>query len=209
MQSPAWIEPGTLSVCLYCSSLLLRGQAGTRVLSRHLRRGGEAVTGVALDEFSDFLCDHPDAMLTVLLCSLAGPRCRLVARAPALLRTTRSLKSLTRATRTLTRSGRDKLLHLLRGVDPSPAGIALQQAQAKPDEPGAVRGRTLSAHRLRVPVLLQCEGGRSSASLHLLRQLAAAGLRGWEEEARPNQKASAADGSSCPLHDGARDHPIP
>ena len=208
MQSPAWIEPGTLSVCLYCSLLLLRGQAGARVLSRHMRRGGEAVTGVALDEFSDFLCDHPDALLTVLLCSLTGPRCRLVARAPALLRSARSLKSLTRATKTLSRPGRDKLLHLLRWTDPSPAGLALQQAQAKPDEPGAVRVCSLSADSLRVPVLLHGEGRGQSAALHLLRQLAASGLRGWKEEAGPSQKAAAADGSSGPLHVGARDHPI-
>lgn len=217
---PAWIEPGTASLCLYCSTLLLRGRAGVTVLSRHLRQGRETVTGVAMDEFSDFLCDHPDALLTILLCSLiAGPRCRLVARAPALLRTAQSRATkLTQlgtdfgtkfgtklGTKTLTRV---QLLHFLRGADPAFTGpLDLQQAQAKPDESGAVRLRPLPANALRLPALRRSKGRGPGAPLHLLRQLAEAVLRGGEAQGAC-QKALVAYGSGCPLHDGAGDHPI-
>jgi hypothetical protein len=105
MPSSAWIEPGTASLFLYCSTLLIRGRGGARILSRHLWRAKETVTDVALDEFSDLLCDHPDMFLTILLVSgsfLSGPdgapRCRLVARAPAIVRSTRTLsRSATKA----------------------------------------------------------------------------------------------------------------
>jgi hypothetical protein len=177
----AWIEPGTVSLFLYCSTLLLRGRAGTRVLLRHLKHGRDTVTGVALDEFSDFLCDHPDALLTVLFCSfLAGPRCRLVARAPALLRCARSPKILARASTTLTRTGRVQLLHFLRWPHTSPTRLALQQAQANADEPGAFRLHLLPAIRLRIPVLFRRKGRGLCAPVHLLRQLAEAVFRSGE-----------------------------
>ena len=167
---PAWIEPGTLSLCLYCSTLLLNGKAGMRVLSRHLRHGKETVTGIALDEFSDFLCDHPDALLTILMCSLlAGPRCRLVSRAPALLRTAKA-----RATKTLPRV---QLLHFPRGSDPvSPRSrsaksksaksksaesanpLNIQQAQAKPFQSGSICVHPLPANALWIPALLLNKG---------------------------------------------------
>lgn len=212
---PAWIEPGTASLCLYCSTLLLRGRVGVRVLSKHLRQGRETVTGVALDEFSDFLCDHPDALLTILLCSLlAGQRCRLVARSPALLRTaqSRATKLGTKlgnlSTNTLTRVHSVQLLHFLRGADPAFAGpLSLQQAQAKPDEHSAVRLYPLPANALRLPALLRRKGRGQSAPMHFLRQLAEAVLRCRKAQGAC-QKAPSAYGSGCPLHDGAGDHPI-
>ena len=94
----AWIEPGTASLCLYCSTLLIRGRAGARLLSRNFRYERETITDIALDELSEFLCNHPDLLLTILFVSasfLTGPdgtpRCRLIARAPALIRSTRTL----------------------------------------------------------------------------------------------------------------------
>jgi hypothetical protein len=63
MSAPAWVEPGTASLLLYCLALLLRGRAGARVLARSLRRGRDTVADIALDEFGDFLCDHPDALI--------------------------------------------------------------------------------------------------------------------------------------------------
>jgi hypothetical protein len=118
MSPPAWIEPGTASLCLYCSTLLVRGRAGARILSRHLRHGRETVAEVALDEFSGFLCDHPDLLLTIILVSgsfLIGPdgspRCRLIARTPALIRSSRTITRT--ATRTLV-SGLSSVSYLTR-----------------------------------------------------------------------------------------------
>lgn len=212
MLSPAWIEPGTASLCLYCSALLLRGRAGARVLSRRLKRSGETLADVALDEFSDFLCDHPDVLLTVLVLSASAlpgpdgaPRCRLVARAPALTRT------LTRSTRTLTRavakSGRDQLLHLLQRPDPPPQHVGLQQAQAEPDQPGGVRLRPVPANALRLPVLLRRAGRGKGPALHLLCQLAAAVVGRWAKKG--GKKAVAPRGSGRALHAAAGDGPVP
>ena len=195
----AWIEPGTASLCLYCSLLLLRGKPGMRVLSRHLRHGRETVMGVALDEFSDLLCDRPDALLTIILCSLlAGPRCRL-GRAPTLLRCVRCRVKAAR---------RVQLLHILRRPDPAAVCLDLQQAQAKPDEHRAVCLHPLPANALRPPALFRCQGRGQGAALHLLRQLAATGVWGGQTKDRGCQKASVAHGSGCPLHDAARGCPI-
>jgi len=84
----AWIEPGTVSVCLFCVMLLARGRPGSRLLVRHMKRGSETLTDVTADEFSDFLCDHPDVLLLLLLISAQfsrSHRCSLIARAPELL----------------------------------------------------------------------------------------------------------------------------
>lgn len=223
MSVSAWIEPGTASLCLYCSTLLLRGRAGARVLSRNLKRGRETLADIALDEFSDFLCDHPDALLTVLLLSASvlpgpdgAPRCRLVARAPALLRSTRTLA---RSTRTLTRaalrsvSGRfpgsgDQQLHLLQRRDPAPGdGFLLQQAQAEPIEHSSLRLRPLPANPLRLPVLLRRAGRGKGPGLRLLCQLAAAVVGRWAKKA--DKEAAAAGGSGRHLHAAARDCDFP
>lgn len=226
MPTPAWIEPGTASLCLYCSALLIRGRAGARILSRHLRHGRETLADVALDEFSDFMCDHPDALLTVLLLSTSvlpgpdgAPRCRLVARAPALLRSTRTL---TRSTRTLTRAAvkgfvagvpglgsrpGDQLLHLLQRPHSHPGHPHLQQAQADPHQLISVRLRPLPADPLRLPVLLRRAGRGKGPALHLLCQLAAACVGRWAKKA--GQEAHAADRSGRCLHAAARDHPVP
>lgn len=98
MHPPAWIEPGTASLCLYCTTLLFRGRTGMRTLLRQMRREREAVVDVTIEEFSDFLCDHPILLLTIILVSgslltepFGTPRCRLVSRAPALMHSTRTL----------------------------------------------------------------------------------------------------------------------
>lgn len=223
MSASAWIEPGTASLCLYCSTLLLRGWVGARMLSRNLKRGRETLADIALEEFGDFLCDHPDAMLTVMLLSASvlpgpdgAPRCRLVARAPALLRSPRTL---VRSSRTLTRAAfgsvsdrfhriGDEQLHLLQRVDPAP-GIrsVLQQAQANPDEPGAVRRRPLPANPSRLPVLLRRAGRGKGPPLRLLCQLAATVVGRWAKKA--GQEASTASGPRRGIHAAAGNRPVP
>ena len=220
----AWIEPGTASLFLYCSTLLLRGRTGARVLARHLRRGRETLADVALDEFSDFMCDHPDVLLTVLLLSTSvlpgqdgAPRCRLVARAPSLLRSTRSLS---RSTRTLARAtvknlvtripsarSRDQLLHLLQRPRPGPGAPHLQQAQAEPHQPVSICLCSLPAHPPRLPVLLRRAGRGKGPALYLLCQLAAAGVWWWAQKA--GKETHAADGSGGSVHAPARNHPLP
>ncbi len=68
--APAWVEPGTVSLFLFCAMLLARGRAGSRLLSRRLRQGKETLADVVADEFSDFLCDHPLLMLLLVSGSL-------------------------------------------------------------------------------------------------------------------------------------------
>ena len=122
MLQRAWIEPGTASICLYCSTLLIRGRSGVRMLSRHLKHEKEAVTDVVMDEFSDFICDHSDTFMTILFMSgslFIGSNgaqfgC-LVTRAPELVQSTKTLvrsasksivtraRVLIRSTRTITR----------------------------------------------------------------------------------------------------------
>ena len=118
LQTTTWIEPGTASICLYCSTLLIRGRAGARMLSRHLKHDKEAVTDVAVDEFGDFICDHPDILVTLLFVSgslLTGSNgaelSSIVSRAPELVKSTRTLvrstsKSLTTRVNSLIRSTR-------------------------------------------------------------------------------------------------------
>jgi hypothetical protein len=143
MQSPAWIEPGTLSICLYCSVLLLRGRPGTRLLTRQLRKEIDTVKSVALDEFSDFLCDHPNTLLTVLLVTDSlfrvvgpngAPRCRLVTRAPTLLR---SPKTLTRSTRTLVRSASKVLASKFTDISNSGSRGVSDAGLGRPRDPDA------------------------------------------------------------------------
>lgn len=219
MSVSAWIEPGTASLCLYCSTLLLRGRAGARVLSRNLKRERETLADIALDEFSDFLYDHPDALLTVLLLSASvipgpdgAPRCRLVARAPALLRSTRTLARSTRAAfRSV--SGRfpgsgDQQLHLLQRRYPAPGdGFLLQQAQAEPIEHRSLRHHPLPANPLRLPVLLRRAGRGKGPGLRLLCQLAAAVVGRWAKKG--DKEAAAAGGSGRHLHAAARDCDFP
>jgi hypothetical protein len=63
----AWLEPPTLSVCLYFSCTLLKGQAGVRLSKRRLRNAREWATDVIADEVSEFLYDHPELALIVIL----------------------------------------------------------------------------------------------------------------------------------------------
>lgn len=67
MLSIAWLEPTTASVCLYFSCSLLNGQGGIRLLKRRLRKARDWGRDVATDEFSEFLCDHPELLLLTLL----------------------------------------------------------------------------------------------------------------------------------------------
>ena len=194
----AYIEPGTLSVCLYCAALLFRGRAGSRLLARHLRRDREVLADVAMDELSNFLCDHTDALLMLLLVSGSfwGPshlshlpeirRCGLV-------------RAVRRGSRTLSRSidtihtvhtvrqisswepKSPKLLHLLRRAYPAQPGDGLLQAKAYPQQPEPLRRPPLPADPLRVPVLLRRARRVAGAALHFVRQLAAAGLRAGQE----------------------------
>lgn len=67
MLSVAWLEPSTASVCLYLSCSLLNGHGGIRLLKRRLRKARDWVRDVLTDEFSEFLCDHPELLLLTLL----------------------------------------------------------------------------------------------------------------------------------------------
>ena len=192
--SPAYMEPGTLSVCLYCAALLFRGRAGSRLLARHLRRDRELLADVAMDEFSDFLCDHTDALLMLLLVSgsIWGPthlshlpeirRCGLVRAVRRGSRTlSRNIHRFDTAGQFSSRPSNHKLLHLLRRAYPARAGDGLLQAKAYLEQPKPVRHPPLPADPLRVPVLLRRARRVAGAALHFVRQLAAAGLRAGQE----------------------------
>ena len=67
MFSVAWLEPSTVSVCLYFSCSLLNGQGGIRLLKRRLKKARDWGKDILTDEFSEFLCDHPELLLLTLL----------------------------------------------------------------------------------------------------------------------------------------------
>jgi hypothetical protein len=67
MFSVAWLEPSTVSVGLYFSCSLLNGHGGVRLLKRRLRKARDWGRDVLADEFSEFLCDHPELLLLTLL----------------------------------------------------------------------------------------------------------------------------------------------
>lgn len=67
MLSVAWLEPSTASICLYFSCSLLNGRGGIRLLKRRLRKARDWGRDVLTDEFSEFLCDHPELLLLTLL----------------------------------------------------------------------------------------------------------------------------------------------
>jgi hypothetical protein len=67
MTSCAWLEPSTASVIFYFSCSLLNGHGGVRLLKRRLRKAREWGKDVLSDEFSEFLCDHPELLLITLL----------------------------------------------------------------------------------------------------------------------------------------------
>jgi hypothetical protein len=92
VQPPAWLEPGTASLCLYCTTLLLKGRPGMRLLTRTLKSERDTVRDVALEEIGDYICDHPDILLTVLIvsCSFLGGQggtqtCCLFSRTPKII----------------------------------------------------------------------------------------------------------------------------
>jgi hypothetical protein len=63
----AWLEPGTVSVGLYFSCSLLNGRGGIRLLKRRLKKARDWGRDILTDEFSEFLCDHPELLLLTLL----------------------------------------------------------------------------------------------------------------------------------------------
>ena len=67
MVSVAWLEPSTVSVCLYFSCSLLNGQGGVRLIKRRLRKARDWGRDIITDELSEFLCDHPELLLFTLL----------------------------------------------------------------------------------------------------------------------------------------------
>jgi hypothetical protein len=67
MFSVAWLEPSTASVIFYFSCSLLNGQGGIRLLKRRLRKAREWGKDIVTDEFSEFLCDHPELLLITFL----------------------------------------------------------------------------------------------------------------------------------------------
>jgi hypothetical protein len=71
MTQTAWLEPSTASVCIYFSCSLLSGQSGIRLLKRRLRKAREWGREILTDEFSEFLCDHPNFFLLTLFTTSA------------------------------------------------------------------------------------------------------------------------------------------
>ena len=67
MFSVAWLEPSTASVIFYFSCSLLNGHGGVRLLKRRLRKAREWGRDVLTDEFSEFLCDHPELLILTIL----------------------------------------------------------------------------------------------------------------------------------------------
>lgn len=67
MLSIAWLEPSTASVIFYFSCSLLNGKGGIRLLKRRLRKAREWGKDILTDEFSEFLCDHPELLFITLL----------------------------------------------------------------------------------------------------------------------------------------------
>ena len=63
----SWLEPSTAAVCFYFSCSLLNGNGGIRLLKRRLRKARDLTSRVLTDEFSEFLCDHPELLLLTLL----------------------------------------------------------------------------------------------------------------------------------------------
>jgi hypothetical protein len=69
MYPTAWLEPSTVSIGLYFSCSLLKGQSGIRLLKRRLKKAREWGRDALTDELSDFLCDHPELLVLALLTS--------------------------------------------------------------------------------------------------------------------------------------------
>ena len=65
--SVAWLEPSTLSVGIYFTCYLLNGRGGARLLKQRFRKARDWGKDILLDEFSEFLCDHPELLLLTLL----------------------------------------------------------------------------------------------------------------------------------------------